>query len=277
MAGPPPSLFPFERDPRGNKLELWTIEDQGRHHLWLRGPGEVAAQVMAVEPDYCQWQVPSGARWKWTHVLTAPGGLRAGVQQLLEVLGKVISLPTPPNLHTALALDWYKRPIEGVDSFDWPNTEIGDLVNCGKYRYKWNPERQAEVGRELVDRMCDVIDKHLLLRGVDVILDVPGHDSTQVSFGSRMAATVAKNFSLPTARVNARDQFRPPAKNLSSGYGSQLLSGHFFVGRSLSDQAALIVDDVFRSGDSMNEAARAALHAGVVRVHGFAAVRTMRR
>jgi hypothetical protein len=40
---------------------------------------------------------------------------------------------------------------------------------------------------------------------------------------------------------------------------------------------ALIVDDVFRSDDSMNETARAELHADAACVHGIAAVRTMRR
>lgn len=278
MAGPPPSCYPFRRDARGNKLELWTVvNDQGNHYLWLRGPDEVAGQVLAAEPGYRQWQVANADSGQWTHMFGARGDLRADIQQLLETLQQVISLPTPPSLHTALALDWYKRPVEDTDPFQWPNTEVGDLVNEGKYRSRWNPQRQNEVGRKLVGQMCNVIEKHVLLRGVDVILNVPGHDSTRVSFGSRMAATVATHFGLPIGRVRARDQFRPEAKDLPPADRARLLLNQFYIERPLSGQTALIVDDVFRSGDSMNETARAALHASAACVHGIAAVRTMRR
>lgn len=44
-------------------------------------------------------------------------------------------------------------------------------------------------------------------------LDVPGHDTERVSFGSRMAATVARDFGMPKIRVKARDKFRAEAKS----------------------------------------------------------------
>ena len=71
--------------------------------------------------------------------------------------------------------------------------------------------------------------------------------------------------------------FRPEAKDLPPAERARFLVNQFYVEHSLDGQTALIVDDVFRSGDRMNEAARAAVYAGAAYVHGIAAVRTMRR
>jgi hypothetical protein len=48
---------------------------------------------------------------------------------LLELLGGVVSLPSLQPIKFAIALDWYKTPVDGVNSNNWPNTEIGDLVS----------------------------------------------------------------------------------------------------------------------------------------------------
>jgi hypothetical protein len=63
---------------------------------------------------------------------------------LLELLGEVVSLPSLPPLKFAIALDWYKIPVDGVDSRDWPNTEVGELVHQGKYVYKLWKNRNGE-------------------------------------------------------------------------------------------------------------------------------------
>ncbi len=270
--------FPFGSDSRGNRLDAWTtVAHEAGHYLWLQGPHEVVVQLTTLAPDYTPMSLPDSARPTWTHVLTAPGRLRTNVAEFLDLLKIVVSLPSPVNINVALALDWYKQPVDGVDPYHWPNTELGDLVHRGKYLYRADADRQAEVGRDLVGRVCGVIDKHFLLRRAEIVLNVPGHDSKRVSFGSRMAATVAKNFNLPLARVRARDQFRPEAKDLHPSQRAELLSGQFYVETSLEGKKALIVDDVFRSGESMNEGARAALEAGAVRVYGICAVRTMRK
>lgn len=125
--------------------------------------------------------------------------------------------------------------------------------------------------------MCGVVTRHTLLNQVEVVLDVPGHDSSQVSFGSRMAATVARDLKLERAKVKSRDEFRTPSKNMTATQQAELISGRFYMERSIQGCAALIVDDVFRSGASMGEAARTALNAGASAVYGICAVRTMRR
>lgn len=122
-----------------------------------------------------------------------------------------------------------------------------------------------------------VIQAHPLLRKADIVLDVPGHDTERVSFGSRMAATVTRDFGIPRVRVNARDKFRPEAKSLDRAQRARILAGQFSIVDDLQGQTALIVDDTFHSGASMGETARAARVAGANRVFGICAARTRRR
>ncbi|MBV9031324.1 MAG: hypothetical protein JO364_13690 [Pseudonocardiales bacterium] len=267
---------PFRSDSRANRLESWTTthDSSAGHSLSLRTADAVVAQLLELAPDYSLRQLPPNI---WTHVLWSPGALRPDVAELLAVLGTTLTLSCPVTLDFVLALDWYKQPVEGVSATSWPNTEIGELVHLGKYRYKAEGDRQTKVGLLLMRKMSAVIRGHPLLRKADIVLDVPGHDIERVSFGSRMAATVARDFEIPRIRVNARDKFRAEAKSMDPSERARVLAGQFGIADDLQGQTVLIVDDVFHSGAGMGETARAARDAGANRVLGICAVRTRRR
>lgn len=188
----------------------------------------------------------------------------------------MITLPVIENVNGAIALDWYKIPPDGVDSH-WRNTTSGDLVHRGKYWYKSDVEQQGIAGRTLARFACETVRAHARLICSAVVLDVPGHDSKQVSFGSRLAATVAMDTSKRFVKVAARDVFRAQAKAMDAAQQAESLRDQFEVQESLVGTSVLIVDDVFRSGASMKEVARAAKAAGALSVYGLAAVRTMRK
>jgi hypothetical protein len=211
QATPPP----FRSDSRANRLESWTTtnDSSAGHFLSLRTADAVVAQLLELAPDYSPRQLPPNPLVTWTHVLWSPGALRPDVAELLAVLGTTLTLSCPAALDFVLALDWYKQPVDGVSATSWPNTETGELVYLGKYRYRTDGDRQAKVGLLLMRKVSAVIQGHPLLRKTDIILDVPGHDAERVSF-SRMAATVARDFKIPKIRVKARDKFRPEAKSV---------------------------------------------------------------
>jgi predicted amidophosphoribosyltransferase len=74
----------------------------------------------------------------------------------------------------------------------------------------------------------------------------------------------------------ARTEFRPPAKNADSTERIEAIKDKFFLPFDLNGHSGLVVDDVFKSGTSMNETARAARVAGAVSVNGIVTVRTMK-
>ena len=263
----------------GNRLERWEVVSVGSGHvLRLRGPIEVAEQVQSIAPEYQSRTYPASTVSEWTHELSSPDAtMKREVRQLLELLERVLSLPSLPSINFAIALDWYKIPVDGVDSREWPNTEVGDLVNKGKYLYKTHEAQKEIVGRNLAGRICYVISRHPALNDAEVILNVPGHDWRILSFGPRIAATVAKYRRMPGLRVTAKSKFRPEAKSLSQGQSAALLEGQFIVPPEIRGRSALIVDDVFRSGGSMVAVARAAREAGAREIFGICPARTMRR
>jgi hypothetical protein len=271
--------IPFRRDSRGNRLEGWTTTTAGGGHvLWLRGPVEVVQQVTALAPEYRLLPGSVTAGPTWTHALQSPNpAVPEPVRVLLGLLTEVLCLPSPPNVDLALALDWYKKPEEGVNPYYWDNTPTAQLVYSGKYRYKNDGEKQSRVGLQLVDAMCGAIERHGILAQATVVLDIPGHDRTRVSFGSRMAATIARRRGIPMIKVAAKSEFRPEVKNLEESERLNFLDDQFSVPQRIDGQRVLIADDVFRSGTSMKTVASAARDAGAAKVYGICGVRTMRR
>lgn len=269
----------FHNDPRDNRLERWEAAGTPTGHvLRLRGSIEVAVQVQAVAPEYQNLTFPTDTTSQWTHELTSPEHtVKREVQQLLQLLGEVVSLPSVPMIKFAIALDWYKIPVDGADPHSWPNTEVGELVNSGKYRYRNLEETQGRIGRTLAGRICNAIDRHSALHGAEYILTIPGHDSRRVSFGPRLAATVAKYRKLPLLRVSAREPFRPEAKSLEGAVRAAVLDNQFIVPSEIHSNSALIIDDVFRSGQSMAAVGKAAHEAGARGIFGICAARTRRR
>lgn len=268
---------PFRPNSRGNRLEGWRAVPGGAgHYLWLRCAQETLDQIKRAG-DSCQdCVVPPGATTAWTHVLYAPGPLDPRVETLLQLLSRVLTLPTLENVTSAVALDWYKIPPDEQRP-DWQNTPTGDLIHRGKYWYKSSPEEQAITGRTIAGLGCEAVWRHPQLEQTAVILDVPGHDSRRLSFGSRLAATVARDTAKRFIKVSARDVYRAEAKSLTFEQRRELIRGQFSVREYLGSVDVLIVDDVFRSGLSMSEVARAAREAGARSVYGLTAVRTMRK
>jgi pyrimidine operon attenuation protein/uracil phosphoribosyltransferase len=274
-AATPP--LPPRWNSRGNRLVTWTVQPSGPgHHLWLRTTADVAAQIRRASRDYRQIDPPARYDGTWTHLLYSRFPLTAEIENLLDLLTRTLTLPSPRGMDTALALDWYKVADHEVDSRSWSNTVAGDWVSRGKYWHWSSPEQQADLGRRAARALVEAVQRHPTLAATTVVADVPGHDAKQVSFGSRLAATVAQYTGRPFQRVTCTIPFRPEAKNVTDAQHSAVLHGSFRVLEPLRGARVLVVDDVIRSGRSMAEVARACRAAGAASVAGLCVARTMR-
>ena len=268
---------PPRRDGRGNQLVAWRPQPTGSgHRLWLRTTGDVADQIRHAVRDYRPLDLPAGYQGAWTHVLHSRGPLRAEVESLLDLLTRAITLPSPRGMATTLALDWYKVADDETDSRSWSNTIAGDWVSRGKYWYRSSPEQQRDVGRRAAQALVEAVRAHPTLNAATVVAHVPGHDALQVSFGSRLARTVARDTGKPFVRVSCTSPFRPESKNVTDAQHAAALHGIFHIQQSLHGAYVLVVDDVFRSGRSMAEVARACRAAGAATVSGLCVARTRR-
>lgn len=241
----------------------------GGHVLFVSGPEGAIAQVRLVDPSYTR-------RTSTIDCHSLDGNGTQPTPETLSLLGLLtgaLTVPCADSLDFAIALDWFNKIVEGAVA---DLTDLADLVHRGKYVYTplGDVEKLKEVGRAVGDEMAEFVGLHPLLKGADAIAAAPGHDPTVLSFGSRLAAGVAKRRGIPLVRCTS-SQARAPARSLAFSDRVAALRGQFRCPDDVSGQRILIVDDVWASGATAEETARALRAAGARQVASIAAIRTV--
>ncbi|WP_232070439.1 phosphoribosyltransferase family protein [Mycobacterium noviomagense] len=236
----------------------------------MTGPEDAIKQVMLTDHSYTR----SGVFINVHHLDGAGPAPTAGTSALLELLRGAVIVPCGDSVDFAIALDWYNKI---VDDKLGPHTDLADLVHRAKYWYRADPERQRVLGLAIAEEITEFVAHHPLLKDVDAIASVPGHDAKVASFGARLAATVARDRGgVPIVRCESLQAFRAPAKTIPPADRAAALEGQFRCPVDISGQHVLIVDDVYTSGATAEETARALRAAGATAVACLAAVRTMK-
>jgi len=262
----------------GGYIEQYEVlaEPPGHHLLRLRCPDGVVRQIGLADPSY----VSAGSGSAWGVSVLRGAGLepRPATMRLVDLLGRVLTLPCAGNVDFAIALDWTRTPERETDPTAWLVTPAYDLIHRGKYWYKdqRNAAKLKEVGLTLVELLGTAIDQHPLLSTADAIAAVPGHDAKRVSFGERVASAVARRQNVDLIRCTSAAPFRTPAKNLTQDERAAVIVNQFSCSRDIAGRRVLVVDDVYSSGTSVSETARALRAAGAVRVASLCGVRTLR-
>lgn len=264
-------------DRRDNRLaaHMFTNASSGRtRYLDLRCSDVVAAQFLDLDHCGVHYRRVAVVNNEWTHRLEANGPPDLRVSSLADLLQDVITLPAPSPMTVALALDWYKTSIAGAEPEEWPYTPTAQMVRRGKY-WKEKPRTVEAAGRWLARRLGEVLARHPTLATADAVVVVPGHDRALLSFGERLASTVAAQCGLAEVRVESRREFRPEAKSRGSG-SMHNLDDEFRIVGEFRGRHALGVDDVFRTGSTLRAVAQAARAAGAGRISGLVCTRTLR-
>ena len=246
--------------------------DPQQRRVYLCGPEEVATQVRwllesrSLKPTLLPLRDQDH---EWSHRFSAAGPIPAEIRETMDLLTEVVTLPVRAGIDIALTLDFYKRPDPDVEPMNWPNTAAGELVNRAKYR------KSATARDELVAELTRVTSSHPFYGAADYVLAVPGHRPAEYSFGADLAQRVAAAIDRPLLEIRCLHDERPAAKEREVN-GPQDLADEFAVPEAVAGRVVLIVDDVWRSGDSMQGVATAARRSGARAVLGLAGARTMR-
>jgi len=154
-----------------------------------------------------------------------------------------------------------------------PHSGPGGLL----YEYKYRGD--AEAGRKLAYLMAKLAGAHSELGDADLVVGIPptqAREGEPPSVG--LARQVAQRLALPFARdLLIRVSSRRPQKELRTREEKQRnVAGTFEVSdaNSARGRRVLLVDDVFDSGATLNEAGRMLLRAGASEVVLLTAVRT---
>lgn len=248
----------------------YETRSSGEHVLHVVGPQDAILQVQLTDTRYT-----NHTSFINHHSLHGAGSSpTAETITLLDLLRGAVVVPCGGSVDFAIALDWYNKIVS--DQLGG-HTDLADLVHRGKYWYRADPQNQRTVGLAVAGELTEFITQHPLLRDVDAIAAAPGHDSQVASFGARIAATVARDRgNVPMVRCHSIQAFRAPAKSLEPAQRAEALQGQFHCPINISGQKILIVDDVYSTGATVEETARALRVAGAAHVASIAAVRTMK-
>ncbi len=242
----------------------------GGHVLFVSGPEDAITQVQLTDPTYT-------LRSSTTHGHSLNGAGSHPTPEtstLLQLLTGALTVPCGGSLDFAIALDWFNRIDNGATA---GLTDLADLVHRGKHLYTplGDVQNLRGVGCAVVDEIAEFVGQHPLLKSVDAIAAPPGHDPKALSFGSRVAAGVAIRRSVPLVRCASPQEFRAPIRSLEFSARAGVVRGQFRCPDDVSGQRILIVDDVYASGATVEETARALRAAGASQVVSIAAIRTM--
>lgn len=167
----------------------------------------------------------------------------------------------------------YARSGEGVT-----RTEVGQLVRRAKAYTGEVSDRAA--ASELARRMTAFVQGHPSYRRADLIVSLPPTEQGREDLPSFLAAEVSGAVGIPLGAAALTKRKRTaPQKNLTTARAKvENMRGAFAVPRpaQVQDSRVILIDDIYQSGATLNEAGRTLLEAGASAVLGLVATKTRR-
>ncbi len=191
------------------------------------------------------------------------------LHHLMERLSTSVSVCDECDISECLSL--YRVPSESDQPpGQWPYTDVGLLLFRAKYR------SVSRAGTALGELMTDHVARHPGLRRAEAVVSVPQSSGTsrRVDWPATWAAEIASVLGVPRGTL-WRGRTVAPQKDLKSDEERRENQAGSMRAVHLPERV-LIVDDLYMTGRTMAEAARAARAAGASVVMGLCAAKTLK-
>lgn len=205
-------------------------------------------------------------------VSVVPGrGERSVVESFFRLLKSTVTIDD--MLDECHALDFHER---SDDEDQLVRTDIGEECYRAKYRH-------SEVDRErLTRRFLDFISVHPTYANAGLVASVPACDGGEDGLSRRLVDGIVRASGRRHVRVD-RVSGRPPQKGVghddpttAEALRKQNQLGSMMCRATLNGAAVIVVDDLYGSGATVAEAARALKQADAGAVVGLAATKQLR-
>jgi Phosphoribosyl transferase domain len=181
------------------------------------------------------------------------------IERLVNRLGRLVLVGPAEGQCPVVALDYHlvARKLHGNPPERPTLTSVGARVREAKYR---DPGDRLSNRASLAEQLATIIDIHPLYRGAFAVAAVPGrrHD-----FSTRLGNDLAKRTGKPFVTLQARAD--------SSQHEPQFIVDT----SSVQNKVVIVVDDVYRTGRTLQAAVTALRHARATEVLGLTATCTI--
>jgi pyrimidine operon attenuation protein/uracil phosphoribosyltransferase len=251
------------------RINRFAVESAGSGAIIYLDAHRLATEHVRLVLDGTRVRMPNGHEWPEAVLLNT--GLDGRGDDLLQVMREVVIMQPPEGVTVALALDWYQERTPGDD--DWTYTTRGQLVHDAKYDDNLNPPEVEAIERTIASVMASVMERHTVYGDTGAIVTTPSSILRNKGSAERTAEYLAETTGLRLVRTTGHTPVRPQRK---SGTDFDLTNEFIVDPTHVRGQAVVIVDDLYRNGETMRGVALAARRAGARVVLGLAGARTMR-
>lgn len=209
---------------------------------------------------------------QWTDVLVIDGPLPASTRETLELLSEIVVMQPLAPIASAIAVDWYSTPPTAEDD-SFHQTPIGDrILQSKRMAHRIDPPEVERLQREVAAEMARTIRRHIEYRRATALISSPPHILANHGYAVQLAELIAADTGLPLVRTVGKTPVRAQRKE---GESVDLEDEFTVDPRRVAGQTVIIVDDVYKQGDTMRGVAFACRRARAATILGLAAARTL--
>jgi adenine/guanine phosphoribosyltransferase-like PRPP-binding protein len=209
---------------------------------------------------------------QWTDVFVIDGPLPAWTAETLELLSEIVVMEPPSPIASAIAVDWYTTPPTAEDD-EFHQTPIGDRILWSKRKADLlDPPMIEKLQREVAADMARTIRRHVEYRRATALVTSPPHILANHGYAVQLAELISAESGLPLVRTAGKT---PVRKRRKDGETVDLEEEFTVDPHRVAGQTVIVVDDVYKQGDTMRGVAFACRRAHAAKILGLAAARTL--
>lgn len=187
-----------------------------------------------------------------------------------DAVADFLARPHPRPLPGPWQEGWSLGFHSGFGGSDWKRSQVGDLA----YRLKY--EGDAEAVQPLVDVAAALCREHPALANVDAIVPIPPSVQRAADPVSLFSAGLAARLGKPVLAALVKTRQTQPQKELTTLAQKRAnVAGAFAVQGNVRGKRVLLVDDLYDSGATLEEATRVLRQAGAASVGVLTLTRTI--
>ncbi len=185
----------------------------------------------------------------------------------LELLRDSVTIDDDALISHALGLHWFADIKE--------RSQLGDLVEQAK-DYGGNNSSDPLAVEQIQNAALGWLAKHPMTRSVNAVAAIPGIQPKDFDLPAGLADAVSHNLGKRRLRLRSRNQSPQKRRSGSAASGARSLGALMNADRDAFGRRVLLVDDLYRSGNTMMAGVTALRRAGATAVVCLALTKTAR-